>query len=366
MTMTSSPVDAIAPAIDHVRRVLFRPFHLGRWFILGFLMFLQILGGGGSARLNFPMNWDDSRQAFDPRDAVSWITENLAIVAVIGFFLVLIGLAVGVLFLWLSSRATFCYVDSIATNRPAVVRPWREHKDVADSYFFWRLVFTVIVCAIGLLLLIPLFLSIWTLLSNGEELNFWTVIGSTGVIVSIVPLLLVGGATLLIDTLLVDFVAPIQYLRRIPCSQAFRIVRALAGANLGMFILYFALRIVIALAATFGIVAFGCMTCCIGFCLVMIPVVGQTLLQPLFVFVRSLPLFFLRGFGPEFDVFAPGVLGGAIASAGVQDPKGPQGPQEPSGSMPPPSGGDDPTPSPSTPPTGWSPPEGSSPPPSSP
>ena len=53
----------------------------------------------------------------------------------------------------------------------------------------------------------------------------------------------------------------------------------------------------------------GCSTLCVGFCCMMIPVVGQTLLQPYYVFTRSFPLIFLRGFGPEFDAFASGAPG---------------------------------------------------------
>ena len=36
MNATNSPVDAIAPAVEHVRRVLFRPFDLGKWFTGGY------------------------------------------------------------------------------------------------------------------------------------------------------------------------------------------------------------------------------------------------------------------------------------------------------------------------------------------
>ena len=31
-----SVIDPISPAIERVRTVLFRPFDLGRWFIIGF------------------------------------------------------------------------------------------------------------------------------------------------------------------------------------------------------------------------------------------------------------------------------------------------------------------------------------------
>jgi len=46
----------------------------------------------------------------------------------------------------------------------------------------------------------------------------------------------------------------------------------------------------------------GCLTCCIAF----LPLVLQTVFQPLFYFERALPLFLLRQMGHDL----PGRLGG--------------------------------------------------------
>ena len=45
-----SVVEPLSPAIDWVKTVLFRPFDLGKWFVIGFCAWLAQLGkspGGG-------------------------------------------------------------------------------------------------------------------------------------------------------------------------------------------------------------------------------------------------------------------------------------------------------------------------------
>ena len=39
---------------------------------------------------------------------------------------------------WIGSRATFVYIDDVATGRAELSRPWRVHAEKAQSYFAWR------------------------------------------------------------------------------------------------------------------------------------------------------------------------------------------------------------------------------------
>jgi hypothetical protein len=42
-----SVIDPIGQAIEHVRLMLFKPFDLSKWFIIGFCAWLAQLGHGG-------------------------------------------------------------------------------------------------------------------------------------------------------------------------------------------------------------------------------------------------------------------------------------------------------------------------------
>ena len=303
-----SAVEAISPAVQHVRRILFQPFDFGTWLTLGFLSFLQILGeGGGYYSFKFP----GSHRADVPermKEAISWVSMHWTLVAILGFFGIFFVLALGVLFLWLSARATFCYIDDISTQRAEITRPWNEHRQIADSYFFWRLVFAIVCLIVALMFIVPIGVSIWNLVQNDSEISIPRVLFGSGVVVMLLPFLGIFVICVTVaKVLLVDFVAPIQYLRRVKCSEAVRVVIDMVKTYPGDILLYLILKLVMAIVIYCGVMLVGCLLCCIPFCCMALPIVGQLFtgvaLQPIFAFKRSFSLFFLRGFGPEFDTF---------------------------------------------------------------
>ena len=81
-----------------------------------------------------------------------------------------------------------------------------------------------------------------------------------------------------------------------------RIVRAeiLAG-NLGTIILYFLMKIMLAIAVGIIAVISTCLTCCLA----AIPYLGTVILLPLYVFTRCYPVCFLAQLGPNWQFFPP-------------------------------------------------------------
>ncbi len=93
-----------------------------------------------------------------------------------------------------------------------------------------------------------------------------------------------------------------MYLHNAPVMPAWRIVRAevLAG-KLGTIILYFLMKIVLAIAiGVVGLIA-TCLTCCLA----VIPYLGTVILLPLYVFKRCYPVCFLEQLGPSWKFFPP-------------------------------------------------------------
>jgi hypothetical protein len=107
-----------------------------------------------------------------------------------------------------------------------------------------------------------------------------------------VPLLALAGLALR------DFVAPLQLATGLPCGPAARLLESLVVAQPGAFVLYLLLKLLVVVGTGLVVMIFGCLTCCLGF----LPVVMQTLFQPLFHFERSLSLMLLRQMG--YDVAA--------------------------------------------------------------
>ena len=109
----------------------------------------------------------------------------------------------------------------------------------------------------------------------------------------------------LIHKFTTDLVVPIRFLRGGKCLAAWREFWKLLADNAGLFTLYILFQIVLGMAI--GIIVLGAIiiTCCIAGCLMIIPYIGTVVLLPVLVFKQSYPLYFLRQFGPGFDVFPP-------------------------------------------------------------
>lgn len=327
-----SAFESIGPAYRRIGEILFRPFNAGHWLILGLLSFLQLLGGGGGGG-GFGNGFRLGRQAEgeqfqeEMRQGASWMSEHWPIVAVLGFILLLIALVVAVVFAWLSARATFCYIDAIATGRVQIARPWKEHGKLADSYFFWRILLWLVTIPIALLLAIPFLVAMWTMLTTQGEISIARALfGSLVVFLSALALALFMIAMGLVQLFLSDVVAPIQYIRGLACSAAVREGLQIVGANLGAVLLYVLMRLLFALGFTVAVILIGCGTCCIGFCVMAIPVIGQAFLQPYYVFVRAYSLAFVSGAGPGYDLLPPiapaPVPGGYPPSQSFEPPAG--------------------------------------------
>ncbi len=328
-------LEALPLAWAHVRRVLFRPFRAGRWLTLGFLSFLQGLGEGGyNYNFNIP-DFTDRRGADREalQEVLRWVAERLPLVLTACGVLLVLGIALVLLLMWLSARGTFAYLDCIATNRAEVRRPWREHRTLANSYFGLRVVVGLVTLAVlvGLTVQVgvlvvkrlqareglrarvqdagweiagdgnPRAYSMAVLGPDGEDEALWdssliVILILWGVLAGLVVL-----ANVVLNVLLVDFVAPVQYLMKVGAFEALKTVGGLVTSHVGVFLLYLIVRLALFLAVGCGTFAVGCLTCCVFFCIAAIPVLSQTVLQPVYALFRAFPLFVLRQFGPEWD-----------------------------------------------------------------
>ena len=300
-----SATDAARDAVDLVKRRLF-PFRFDRWFALGFMAFLDQCGrtGGG---FNFPSGGGGSPGGGgggigkpDVSGVTDWISSHIGIIVAIAAAALVFVVALTAAILWLNSRGVFMYLDNVATGRSDVSRPWSEHKEKASSYFAWSFGVSLAAMVGVLILLVPILFMVFSLLRGGVSAG--PIAGIVGVgLVFLVFVLVLS----LFSVLLRDFAAPLQMHLGVPCGQALGIAWGLVKGNMGAFLVYVLLKIVFAIGA--GIVALvaGCATCCLGF----LPVISQTILQPLLYFERAWSLFLLRQAGYDLFPAAPAAAG---------------------------------------------------------
>jgi len=301
-----SVIDPIGPAIERVKTVLFRPFDLGRWFVIGWCAFLAHLGeggggggGGGGSRGRHHGGSPSVGRALE--DAGDFIEANLDWLIPVGIFVFILILALSLFIAWVSSRGRFTFLYCVAQNKAEFWNPWRQFRDHGNSLFVFRFVvgiigFLTVVTVLGLGIAAA-FVYRATLGFNAASI-MGIVLWGLLFISAIVTFGVIGKFTK-------DFVVPIMYLRTTSCVEAWRVLLDVMGFNKGRFLLYLLFQIVLTLVIGIMVLATVCVTCCCAGCIFAIPYVGTVALLPLYVFGRSYSLYYLSQYGPEFNALAP-------------------------------------------------------------
>ena len=292
----------VSRSFSAVGRVLFKPFDIGKWFVLGFSAWLAALLSGGSS---FSGNYsgggsNDNGELEDVMQvAGQWIQENMTLIITLAVVGLLIGFAIYVALLWVSSRGKFMFLDNLVHNRALVKAPWAEFKTLGNSLFWWRLVYGVIVTMVVLAYVCAMALIIYSMVEGGGPKET-TVVVLIGAILLLLPLLLIVSY---ITSMLEHFVIPIMYRDRIRVRAAWGRFLSLHRANFWKFVLYFLWSGLLSFAAGMALMSIGIMTCCIGMFIMVIPYIGAVVILPVTSFFRFLGPEFLRQFGEEYDIF---------------------------------------------------------------
>ncbi|HLX07664.1 MAG TPA: hypothetical protein VKY89_07350 [Thermoanaerobaculia bacterium] len=313
--MASPPaqVSVVAPlqaAIEHVRRLLFRPFALATWCTIGFCAWLAGLGGaqftwmnpqvplsrGGQDGSRLP-SWQGASEAWEQvRDEVM---RNLYWILPLAATLACLIAAFCVLMIWLSSRGEFMFLHCVALGRAEVAVPWRQHARKARSLFLFRLALGLIAAVLLLSLLATVVVFVVQIVRQGAT-----------PLASLLPLLAAGLALVVIGIgfgviakLTRDFVVPIMFLRDGTCREAWRELLGLFAGGFHLLVLYLLFQIVLALAIGIVVLAAVIASCCIAGCLLVLPYVGTVFLLPVLVFQRAYSIYYLAQLGPQVDLF---------------------------------------------------------------
>ena len=295
-----SVIDPIGPAIEHVRLMLFKPFDLSKWLIVGFCAWLAQLGRGGGSGGGNGWRGDGHEPIFHAiRDG---ILAHLAVIIFVAAIIVPIVIIVMVVLCWLRSRGQFMFVHCVAGNKAEVAVPWNKFARHGNSLFLFRIVIGLIfLLVIGLPVAVAVFAGI-AMCATG--FNPAAIFGLTGAIfVSVVVAVLFG----LIAKFTTDFVVPIMFLNTESCVAGWKQCLALISGNKAQIVLYILFQIVICMVIAFIALTICLVTCCCCCCLLVLfalPYVGTVILLPLIAFKRAYSLFYLRQFGAQFDVFS--------------------------------------------------------------
>ena len=303
-------VGPLQNAIERMRSMLFRPFNLELWCVMGFTAWLARLwdnaggGAGNGWRNRLQMDAGDRDVIFhggpdrwEVGDFDWWGLSGLE--AGIIVLLVMFGLAIAVLLAWLSSRGEFMFLDNVVHRRAKVSEPWREFRREADSLFLWRIAVQVLAGAVALAFVLPALFMILPIAEGG----LWRGLGVVGAIMLGLVGLGLGIAAALVNLWTDQFVVPIMYRRRLTILDGWRVFLPLVHERLPHLVLFALFYLVLAIGVGLAVFAAGLVTCCVGWLVLAIPYVGTVILLPIYVAGRALGPEFLGQFGEAYRLW---------------------------------------------------------------
>jgi hypothetical protein len=298
MNGTEPKIEIFKPfgeAFELMKKILFQPFDLTKWLVIGFAAFLASFSGGFHSSFNPFSRWS----AREDRKAIAESLRDFGSVGQMEWWiiaLIVVGgvmiLALVLVFMWLGARGRFIFTDCIVCNRGAIIAPWKEFRVQGNSFFLFSLLVALSIFVVVVLVALTLFLPFVLRGSGGQTgLGFWIALGLFAFI-----LLCIAFGWTLVSQLMI----PIMYRQRCLARQAFSKSVGLIAAQPGPMLLYFLFLLVILFAA--GLIS--CLAACLTCCIAAIPYIGTVLLLPIPVTLHGFSLLFLRQCGPDYDVWA--------------------------------------------------------------
>lgn len=302
---------------QRMKKALFQPFALQKWFAVGFTAFLAGLmdgggggngGGGKSSSSNYDTDYfGELLQA--PYTARDWLNDHPQWLALILAGCLLLFVLIVVLY-WLSSRGKFMFLDNVVHDRAQIAQPWREFSSLANSLLTWRLFYFLLCFALVVGFLAQVWRGAYDLYFNGSYDVPWLYLIKMGVLFLLLMLVI-----MYVELLLGEFVVAIMYKHRIPVLEAWSQILTIHWRHLAYFVGFGFCWLGLGIVSLFLVLVGGLMTCCLGFILMIIPYIGSVVLLPFSYTFRSFSLEFLAQFGDYYSVFVektPGAIPPAV------------------------------------------------------
>jgi len=244
--------------------ILFRSFSIKKWIMLGIIVLLAGQVGG----FNFNINGNKA----DFEKAITQITKGASVPAdlsssegpsmpnirtllafgnpkkailllmIIGSVLLLLGVLL-FLWMWVQANFSFVFVESVVKNDASFRVPFHKNKPQGNSYLMWNIFFSSAAILLLSVIIIP---PVVTIVKSGmlmgrtafDMARIFSIISPY-----ITPLIVIIVALVLVAMIVVDFILPIMYRKKISILSAWPVFLRLLSKNFGDVLLYFLVKL---------------------------------------------------------------------------------------------------------------------------
>ena len=304
--MKISITEPLERAYKHMKGMLFAPFDLGRWLVIGFGCWLARLTDGSFG--GFPSWTADLIDDADAATHSAWewpevVTDQAwlfgcgtMVFVLLAFLLVLIPLLI-----WLSSRGQFVFLDNVIRDRAEIREPWNRFATQGNSLFLWQLGFLFVALILIVASTLPLIYVLYTLQNRGSF-----VLGEVATVTAcVLPVAALAVGVAYTHLFLLHFVVPIMHREGVTTTVAWGRFLPLLRRELGSFLIYglFVFLLWLGIFIALGLVII--FSCCIAAIPLIIPYIGTVTLLPVYVVFRAYSVEFLGQLMPAITLQPP-------------------------------------------------------------
>lgn len=247
-----SAVDAISPAFQNCKRLLFQPGRRRFWWRFGLLGLLTgELSSGGGFNFNVPSGASHHSGKFGAnlQPAMLASTPDFAKIGAAVFAVLAVLILLWLCFMFVSSVCRFTLFENVIGRDVAFGEGWRRNFSHGVAYFGWMLLFTIALFAVIAVAIAGPVLAAY---STGG----FTKGSLTGTAIASVLWAVCGGLVLLLGSLVLwvllkDFVVPMMQLENESFEGGCRRLFSLMSEEKGAFAGYIGMKIVLRMGAMF-------------------------------------------------------------------------------------------------------------------
>ncbi|HTB96561.1 MAG TPA: hypothetical protein VK716_06105 [Terracidiphilus sp.] len=246
--LTLSAPDAIGPAIERTKHLLFRPF---RWGTFLKLCLVAVVTEGFSS--NFSSGSHSSSHSTSTTTSSLLPFDISPVVIAAGVAAILLVLIISLALFYLITRLRFALFECLV-QQSTLIRPgWHRYREQASRFFWLNVWVGVVFLVIVALIAMPFAAGFLQLVRSSTPGHF-----DLGLLLSLllplIPIIfLIILVALATDLILRDFMLPHFALENATAGQAWAAVRTRISAEKGAFFLYAILRIFLPIVAMIGI-----------------------------------------------------------------------------------------------------------------
>ncbi len=248
--------EAISPALERTKQILFRPFNFGRWARVALVALFagEVATQGCNLGFQFPQQRPVPSSL--PNIGHIGLLHGIALIVLVAAVSVL-AIILMVVFSYIWSRFRFILMDAVLTGECRIREGWDKYR-APGRKLFWFYLFAVMLLdiAVVVFLVLPLIgaLRAGVLHRGGDRLAMLLGIGVVSLLV--LAVLITGFA--IMTVFLKDFVVPVLAFEGAGVGTAWARVKEIAAADPGAFVVYVLMKIVLAIASSiiFGIIFF--------------------------------------------------------------------------------------------------------------